>query len=1661
MNMNARFGKLTLISLMAFAFALMTVRADIQTWMSVGTGDWFSVVNWTNTVVPAATRVPADGDGVVITNSNAFVCLTQSSARLSSMLISNATVACSNWETTIYATNLTIQNCGVLTCVGPFTNNVMSNRVSLNCSDIFIEANGSINVDGKGFAGGTGSYATGNGPGGGSIMSGAGYGGAGVNGMTVVFQSNTYGSVTLPLDPGSGGSGGSQVNSRGGAGGGAVCITSVHVVVNGRISADAGPTVGVAHNGGGSGGGINISCVTITGTNGAITANAGNPQGDFVNCGGGAGGGRIAVIYDTVAQRGISMPSIRFSAASTRSGGMYTYIPGDIGTLYFPDSCLFSPTNLYTGQWMAPGLTNLALSDWVVSNVWLRLPAINLTVTNTLVIAGTNYDLCRLEITNNPVINCGQILLSGAALNLGNNYLPIFPMNAWGGYNTSGPTLHCSDNLVLTNASRFYISAGLTNNGAEAGCGARVNVDGDILVASNCWILPAAHATNGAVVLFNMRNLTLDFGGGFDANNLGYAGGIYPGDGSDAMNAAFGPGATVWNGGSGYGGSGANGYYGAGGAVYGSSNAPVDPGSGVRAGACSRIDRDGHGGGSVQIRATDTVAVNGAIKADGGMGSSFYGAGASGGGIYIVCRTFVGDSNGVLQANGGDWSGGSAYGGGGGGGGRIAVWRWLDNSTSVISNYVNGGLGWGGGTSTNAAESGTIVWGWLGPLDVISQPQSLTNNPGQSATFSIQVSDAAPLRYQWLKDNVIIENRTSSNYTITSILKSDEGNYRCVVINMDRSVTSSVASLTVNDPPAITVNPQSQTNNPDSSVMFQLTTVGTAPFCYQWQKNMENINGANSSNYSIAVVAQTDEGDYRCIVTNIAGATTSSVASLTVNAPPVITVNPQSQTNNPDSSVMFQLTTVGTAPLCYQWQKNMENINGANSSNYTIAVVAQADEGDYRCIVTNIAGVATSSVASLAVNDPPVITVNPQSQTNNPDSSVMFQLTTVGTAPLCYQWQKNMENINGANSSNYTIAVVAQADEGDYRCIVTNIAGVATSSVACLTVNDPPAAPTGLSASDGAYTNKVALTWHPAEDVTGYRIFRHTSNNSADAEQIGDAASTKYDDVGAVAGTFYYYWVKSTNSAGVSEFSSYDVGQRSAAVEVPAAPANVHASDGTYTDKVRVTWSASSGAIRYEVWRHTLNNSALASKVPGPDPTMTSYDDTGVTAGTSYYYWVKAVNAIGAGRFSNPNSGYAAVNQTPSSNADLALSSLVLLPNRLRAGDHPGILAVVLVNNGPGSLALLNARIVIDVYLSLDTTLGNDDDLWLGDYQMDVNLGAGSRTTISASGANREQLTIPSNVSGRYYVFAKVRHAAPSTLVDPNLVNNIVMRADTIKIDTSKIVYHPINDYDGDGMSDMVLYELATGFWYVQGSSMGFVSAQFGDDRFLPCAGDFDGDGKSDYLIYTGLYGGNWMVYYSENQTIGALQGGGLGYVPLRGDFDGDGLSDFGVYEESTGNWITVLSASGQVDVRFFGAEGYDHVAGDFDGDGRTDPALYHASGSYWFWLPAGAQMPDFQYAQLGWPDSTPVPGDYDGDGTTDLAVYHPSYGWKIRNSSGGELELSVAISGQPVIGDYDGDGKVDICIYLPASGLWLIKLSTTGQVITLQFGAPGCSPVQ
>jgi hypothetical protein len=173
---------------------------------------------------------------------------------------------------------------------------------------------------------------------------------------------------------------------------------------------------------------------------------------------------------------------------------------------------------------------------------------------------------------------------------------------------------------------------------------------------------------------------------------------------------------------------------------------------------------------------------------------------------------------------------------------------------------------------------------------ITAQPISQTAMAGQTATFNVAATGNAPLNYQWMKNTVPIKSATSSIYTTPAITASDNGvQFTVVVSNATGSVTSNVATLTVNASPvapSITTQPSSQTVTAGQVASFSVAATGTTPLSYQWRKNGVAISGGTSSTYATPATTGSDNGaQFTAVVSNTAGNVTSNTATLIVNAP--------------------------------------------------------------------------------------------------------------------------------------------------------------------------------------------------------------------------------------------------------------------------------------------------------------------------------------------------------------------------------------------------------------------------------------------------------------------------------------------------------------------------------------------------------------------------------------------------------------------------------------------------------------------------------------------------------------------------------------------------------------------------------------------------------
>lgn len=160
--------------------------------------------------------------------------------------------------------------------------------------------------------------------------------------------------------------------------------------------------------------------------------------------------------------------------------------------------------------------------------------------------------------------------------------------------------------------------------------------------------------------------------------------------------------------------------------------------------------------------------------------------------------------------------------------------------------------------------------------------------------------------------------------------------------------------------------------------------------------------------------------------------------------------------------------------------------------------------------------------------------------------------------------------------------------------------------------------PKGLTVTS---TNPITLTWTAPANATSYNVYRGTVSGgiSTKTRIATDISTTSYTDSTAVGGTTYYYQITAKNDDGASGASNE--------VQATAAGGSFALVGNVSGNSVVLTWAAIPGASSYRIYRGTSesNLNVLPSGV-----ITTSFSDTTVVTGTTYYYQVAAIDAASA-----------------------------------------------------------------------------------------------------------------------------------------------------------------------------------------------------------------------------------------------------------------------------------------------------------------------------------------------------------------------------------------------------------------------------------------------
>lgn len=460
-----------------------------------------------------------------------------------------------------------------------------------------------------------------------------------------------------------------------------------------------------------------------------------------------------------------------------------------------------------------------------------------------------------------------------------------------------------------------------------------------------------------------------------------------------------------------------------------------------------------------------------------------------------------------------------------------------------------------------------------------------------------------------------------------------------VIVHQREDVTSYLA-------PYITGSPANTTITEGQTASFSVSATGANPMTYQWYKNSVLISGATSSSYVTPTNILADNNStFSVVITNVTGTTTSSNATLTVNANTSDTT-PPSVPNGLGASSITQTTLTLTwlsstdAVGVTGYSVYKDGVIVATTASTTFSITGLTAASTYTFSVSafdaannNSAQSSTISATTLAELDtsPPSIPTNLSSSLLTQSSfTLTWSAASDNIAVTGYTIYQNGNSIGTTTTTSFSVLNLNANTAYIYTVSAFDAAANTSSTSNSLTVTTllaadtiAPSTPTQLKASAITQTS-AALFWSASSDaigVTGYKIF-------VNGTLKGTSSSINYTLTELTPNTTYSIKVLAFDAANNNSNLSNALlvttlpASDEADTTAPTIPTELLASSIT-TNSFTFSWKSSTDAVGVEGYKVYLNGTLFNTT------TKTNISITGLNPGETHSVAVLAFDATG------------------------------------------------------------------------------------------------------------------------------------------------------------------------------------------------------------------------------------------------------------------------------------------------------------------------------------------------------------------------------------------------------------------------------------------------
>jgi hypothetical protein len=510
------------------------------------------------------------------------------------------------------------------------------------------------------------------------------------------------------------------------------------------------------------------------------------------------------------------------------------------------------------------------------------------------------------------------------------------------------------------------------------------------------------------------------------------------------------------------------------------------------------------------------------------------------------------------------------------------------------------------GTTTDTALTGFVA----GTTTVYN---SLTFTP--SATGPITFTLNTP--FVWSGNSLVVEvvhNAGNTGNGSGTVTNNTTTAYNSVFYGAKDSVAGGIAGY---DALSSWTSTGSSANRPNMTFGYS----SFVPTVFSWSPTTDLYSNAGATagytneNQSVVYSKGSSPVTYTVTSANSLNASCTATQTITVspNALPTITVTPSSATICNGGA---GTTLTASGGINYVWSPAL----GLDATNTASVLANPTTTTTYTVSGSDSNDCSNTTTVVVTVNEPVVITAQPDNQVVLENASATFTVAATGTG-LSYQWKENGVDISGANSATYVLDTATSAENGYlYTCEVSGaspctpvLSDAATLTVGSVSITSHPSDQTICSNSTATFAIGTSGT------VTSYQ-WEYSTNGTSWFDVSGEVTDTLVLSglTSANSNTYFRCVINGTIASNSATLVVYDV------LAITTQPTSASVCIGTAS--VSFTTAATGSGVAYQ-WQFSTNGGSTWTNVASGG-TSATYTVTAPTASLDNYQYKAIVTGV-------------------------------------------------------------------------------------------------------------------------------------------------------------------------------------------------------------------------------------------------------------------------------------------------------------------------------------------------------------------------------------------------------------------------------------------------